>query len=89
MTYFDNSSAIQTTRGLRRPSSGGIGTLCNSLANLPTTHGLSSSQVFPTAADGDDDLPNFRDMEGPSMRELMEIERAARMSQVAAGAANV
>ena len=55
----------------------------------PPTHGLSSSQVFPTATDGDDDLPDLRDMEGPSMRELMEIERAARMSQVAADVANV
>ena len=75
--------------GLRRPSGGGIGTSHHSLAGFSAVHVLPSSQVFPTVADDDDELPNLRDMEGPSMRELMEIERAAWMSREAGGAANV
>ena len=58
-------------------------------ASFSLVCGLSSSQVFPTIADRDDNLPDLRDMEGPSMRELMEIERVARMSRGAVGAANV
>ena len=50
---------------------------------------VSSSEVFPTPASNRDDLArNLRDMEGPTMRELMESERAARLSQGSAPAAN-
>jgi hypothetical protein len=89
MTYFDDSSVTRTTRGFRKPSSGGTGALCHPIVGLLLIRSLSSSQVFPTVAAGDDNSPDFRDMEGPSMRELMEIERAARMSREATGAANV
>lgn len=74
--------------GSRKPSSGGIGTSCHSLTNSSPIHGFPSSQVFPTVANEDDGLRDFRDMEGPTMRELMETERVARMSREAAPAAN-
>jgi len=40
-----------------------------------------SSQVFPTPANEGEDPDNLRDTEGPTVRELMEMERAARISQ--------
>lgn len=88
MTYFDNSSTTPMTRGLRKPFSGGIGASHHFLTDSSLAHSLPSSEVFPAVAGGDDDPYNFRDMEGPTMRELMDMERAARMPQEAAPATN-
>ena len=38
------------------------------------------SQVFPNSSN-DDDNQDIRDMEGPTMRERMQQERMARMTQ--------
>jgi hypothetical protein len=87
MTYFGNNSVTQMTHGLRKPSGGGT-SAPDLHADNPFTHSLHHSQVFPTATNNGDDLCNLRDTEGLSMREMMEMEHAARMSQAAAGAAN-
>ena len=51
---------------------------------------VSSSEVFPTpASDGNDLGRDLRDMEGPTMGELMETERATRLSQGPAPVANI
>ena len=49
-------------------------------SNFPPVHGLSPSQIFPTPANEGDDPNDLRDMEGPTVRELMDMERAARIS---------
>ena len=60
-----------------------VGTLVSTFLPIHTS---SSSQIFPTPADSHDDTDDFRDMEGPTMSELMEREREARMSQMDAPA---
>ena len=47
--------------------------------NFPPVHSFPS-QIFPTPANEGDDPDDLRDTEGPTVRELMDMERAARIS---------
>lgn len=55
----------------------------------PDSLSLPHSQVFPTPRDTDNGQEDLRDNEGPTMRELLNAERAGRVSQASAAATNV
>ena len=58
------------------------------LLSVSFVHSLSTSQVFPAPTDEGNDLDDRRETEGPTVREMMEMERAARISRETGSAAN-
>ena len=80
-TFFGNSSRTTAIRGSRKHFGGGIGTSGNPLASFSTIHGSPSSQVFPSPTDTSDGRQDLRDTEGPTMRELLEVDYAVRVNQ--------
>ena len=58
------------------------------LLSVSFVHSLSTSQVFPAPTDEGNDLDDRRETEGPTVREMMEMERVARISRETGSVAN-